>query len=381
MVSNATVTPKSPNGKNFKNILLFLALVLACVVLEQKCNKHIVGSFEAAKEAAVFYPPQKSPFKNSVGICFSVEQTTWFTAPSIRYNQKLQDLYTLKRLVKISKDFKLIRIYSFLIAGWESTGNLSPEADALVKLTRADTSVEAVIGTSNTMTWYADSNNVKFFVGILKTKFGSSVGRVKTIMIGNEVNCIAQFNSSQLGIIVKNFRRALRANGLNIPVTVSFNNLPVQSGDTLSDNFVAAVVNNWDSTWNGNKSFVFIDPYPDAQGIGNAAGVYRWQYNVTKYYQAKHPSLQIFIAETGAEGSGSNYKTVTIVNSVFTQLNLQYDSVKKVVPTFIFEAVNEPKKPLSPNQTYMGIYTDTSAPKVININLKQGLKLPKVMGK
>ncbi len=173
-----------------------------------------------------------------------------------------------------------------------------------------------------------------------------------------------------------NFKVALANNKLNIPVSVSFTNLPIKKGDNYSDSLVASVVDCWDSNWNDNKPFVFIDPYPDALGIWNAAGVYKWQYEVTKYYQATYPSLQIFIGETGAEGSGSDSSTVVCVNSILKQLTSQYDSINKTVPTFLFEAVNEPLKNGQPIQQYMGIYADSLEPEKTDIKLKKGIKLP-----
>ena len=252
---------------------------------------------------------------------------------------------------------------------------MSAEGYALSKLAKQDRSVEAVIGTSNRINWFLDSNNVQMYVDSIQNNFGSAISQVKTILIGNEINANS-FNSGQLTVIIKNFNKALTKNKLNIPVTVSFNNLPIQSGDTLSDNLVNSVVSGWNINWNSNKPFVFIDPYPDATGIKNAAGIYKWQYDVTKYYQTKYPSLQIFIGETGAEGSSSDYKTTVVVDSIFTQLNIQYDSIKKTVPTFLFEAINEPQKPSNPNQKFMGLYHDSSSPNITNVKLKLGIKIP-----
>lgn len=355
--------------------LLFpIILIIIGWFTVNRCNEQTEEELKAKKKA-IFYPPAQSPFKNNVGINFSVEETDWFIDPSIRYNQALQRQYTYERLVNISKDFKLIRIYSFLIAGWEQTGTMSAEGYALSTLAKQDSKVEAVIGTSDRIDWFLDSNNVQQYVDSIKSKFGSAVSQVKTILIGNEINANG-FNSGQITIILSNFNKALTKDGLNIPVTVSFSNLPVQAGDTLSDNLVNSIVSGWNSNWNSNKPFVFIDPYPDAEGINNAAGVYKWQYKVTKYYKTLHPSLQIFIGETGGEGCDSDYKTVVVINSVFSQLSIQYDSVKKTVPTFLFEAINEPQKPSSPEQQYMGVYFDSSKPSKTDVRLKAGVMLP-----
>jgi len=355
-----------------KYIFRIFVFIIVCLVI----NRCLTANDNSVNKKVIFYAPTKSPFKHNVGINFSVEMTNWFIDPSIKYSQPLQRKYTYERLVKISKDFKLIRIYSFLIAGWEQTGTMSAEGYALARLAKQDKNVEAVVATSNNIEWYMSASNVQMFVDTLQNKFGSAISQVKTILIGNEINANG-YNSGQVSVIMSNFRTALATNSLNIPVSVSFNNLPVQSGDTLSDNLVGAVANGWDTVWNNNKPFVFIDPYPDAAGINNAAGIYKWQYNVTKYYQTLYPSLQIFIGETGAEGSTSDIRTVVIIDSIFLQLNAQYDSIKKTVPTFIFEAVNEPLKGTAlPNQQYMGIYNDTSSPKSTNIKLKSGIKLP-----
>ncbi len=323
-----------------------------------------------------FSAPIKSPFNHNVGICFSVEETVWFNDKTIKYSDSLKDKYTYERLNVISKDFKLIRIYSFLVAGWEQTGNICPEAYSLVKVSKQYKNVEAVIGTSCNKAWFLVPSNVEIFIDTLKSKFGSSISQVKTILIGNEINANS-YSQSDISTIMVNFKLALKKYNLNIPVTATFSNLPNQSGDAYSDSLVSAIVNNWDTTWNNNKPFVFIDPYPDAEGIGSAKGVYNWQYGVTNYYHSLFPNLQIFIGETGGEGCNSDYKTTVVIDSVFSQLNYQYDSIGKTVPTFLFEAVNESLKLGNPNQKFMGLYFDSSNPKKTNVTLKTGIKFPK----
>jgi len=356
------------------NIFVKIVGLIVCAIFINRCivnTKH-----DKLKErAAIFSAPTKSPFVNNIGIAFSVEQTEWYNDKSIKYNNVLQNQYTFERLQVISKDFKLIHIYSFLVAGWESTGNITPEAYSLINVAKQDDNVEAVIGTSCNKEWFKVQANVQTFIDSLKIKFGSSIYQVKTILIGNEINANS-YTQSDIATIMTNFRVALKRNKLNIPVTATFSNLPIQSGDAYSDSLVSAIVNGWDKNWNGNKPFVFIDPYPDASGINNAAGVYAWQYEVAQYYQSKYPSLQIFIGETGAEGSTSDYKTTIVIDSVFSQLTLQYDSIGKTVPTLLFEAVNESLKVGSPNQKYMGLYTDSNDPKTIKVKIKNNINLP-----
>lgn len=333
---------------------------------------------EVESGKSIFYPSTKSPFGYNAGINFSVEQTKWF-ADSLNYNQQGQYDATYGRLKSISKDFKLIRIYSYLIAGWEQTGTLSAEGYAVSKLAQQDKTTEFMIGTSNNIAWYSVQSNVQVFVDTLQSKFGTSITQVKAILVGNEINANS-YTSVQVSTIIANFKTALTNKNLNIPVTVSFSNLPVQSGDTYSDGLVASVISSWDTTWNSNKPFVFIDPYPDADGINNASGVYKWQYGVTKYYKTLHPSLQIFIGETGAEGSSNNHSTSVIVNNIFNQLDYQYSSLNKTVPTFLFEAINEDLKPSSPNQQYMGLYFDSPRPSETDVHLKISINLPKWLG-
>lgn len=353
---------------------LFLKVVVVIIVgifVHDWCIKHK----HVSPRINIFSAPTKSPFDNNVGIDFSVEETEWYNDKTIKFNSSLQNKYTYERLQVISKDFKLIRIYSFLVAGWEQTGEITPEAYSVVKLAKQDKNIELVIGTSCNKDWYSNASNVQMFVDTLQSKFGSSISQVKTILIGNEVNANS-YTASDISIIMNNFKIALSKNNLSIPVTVTFSNLPIQKGDDYSDNLVSSVVLNWSKTWNDNNPFVFIDPYPDASGINNAAGIFAWQHEVTEYYKTKHPSLQIFIAETGAEGSNSDSTTIAVIDSVFSQLTLQYDSVSKTVPTFLFEAVNEPLKTGSPDQKFMGIYLDSSEPKKTNITLKSGILLP-----
>jgi hypothetical protein len=363
---------KTKKMKN--NILVKIVCVIIAGLMIDRCM-FVSESKLIDKEISTFLAPIKSPFNHNVGIGFSVEETKWFSDPSIKYSQELQRQYTYQRLVKISKDFKLIRIYSFLIAGFEYTGTMSAEGYSLAKLAQQDKSIEAVLGTSCNRAWFLVPSNVQMYVDSIQSKFGTSISQVKTILIGNEINANS-YSKSDIATIMSNFKVALKKNKLNIPVTVTFSNLPNQKGDALSDSLVAAVVNNWDTTWNSNKPFVFIDPYPDAAGINNAAGVYNWQYDVTRYYQNSYPSLQIFIGETGAEGSTSDYATTVVIDSLLSQLTVQYDSVGKTVPTLLFEAVNEPLKIGEPNQKFMGIYFDSSVPSKTNVKLKEGIVLP-----
>lgn len=352
----------------------FLKIVVAIIIgmfVHKWCSSHKSN----VPRVCIFSSPTKSPFNHNVGIDFSVEETEWYNSNSIKYNNALQDKYTYERLQVISKDFKLIRIYSFLVAGWEQTGNITPEAYAVVKLAKQDKNTEFVIGTSCNKDWYSNASNVQMFIDTLQSKFGSSISQVKTILIGNEINANS-YTPSDISVIMTNFKKALLKNNLSIPVTVTFSNLPIQKGDDYSDNLVSSVVSNWSKSWNDNKPFVFIDPYPDAIGVNNAASIFAWQYEVTEYYKSKHPSLQIFIGETGAEGSNSDSSTVAVIDIIFSQLTLQYDSVSKTVPTLLFEAVNEPLKIGSPDQKFMGIYSDSNDPKKTDVKLKSGILLP-----
>lgn len=353
---------------------LFLKVVIVIIVgifVHDWCIKHK----HVSPRINIFSAPTKSPFDNNVGIDFSVEETEWYNDKTIKFNSALQNKYTYERLKVISNDFKLIRIYSFLVAGWEQTGQITPEAYSVVRLAKEDKDVELVIGTSCNKDWYSNASNVQMFVDTLQSKFGYSISQVKTILIGNEINANS-YTPNDVNVIMANFKKALLKNNLSIPVTVTFSNLPIQKGDDYSDNLVSSVVSNWGKSWNDNKPFVFIDPYPDAIGVNNAAGIFAWQYEVTEYYKSKHPSLQIFIGETGAEGSNSDSSTVAVIDSVFSQLTLQYDSVSKTVPTFLFEAVNETLKIGSPDQKFMGIYLDYSDPKKTDVKLKSGIMLP-----
>lgn len=359
----------------FSFFIILIAADLVPKMIRDKQSKEI--NVDIISTEMNYDLPVSSPYKNNYGICYSVEMANWFVSDSIKYNNQLQNLYTYKRLKKISQDFRLIRIYQFLIAGFESTGNICPEAYALCSVTKENPKIEAVIGTSNNLTWYSSQKNCDIYIRILKSCFGKSINQVKTLLIGNEINCVAGINSGTLSTIAQNLKKSLKKYRLKIPVSVTFNNLPIQSGDTLSDNLVGAIYSNWDSTWNNNKPFVFIDPYPDAPGINNAQGVFAWQNGVTNYYQSIYPNMQIFIGETGAEGSSNDSTTIAIVNDVFAQLDSQFVLSNKTVPTFIFEAIDEQLKGLTPNQQHMGIYKDTISPGCIVIRLKKGLTLPK----
>ncbi len=320
--------------------------------------------------------PTQTPFSYNIGMGFATNCTDWYIKILDTGNRNKLVEYSQNRLEQVVKTFKLIRIYAFLTPGWEQTGTLDPVAEALVNVMKADSSVEAAIGTSNSVSWFLKPDNVVKWVSILNAQLGDAVSQVKTILIGNEVNANG-FTAADLTTIQANFKAALGSQ--YIPVTVSFNNLPVQSGNTTLDNMVKAIVDGWDNAhWNGGNQFVFIDPYPDASGINNGAGVFTWQKKVYDYYHAKHPNLQIFIGETGAEGYSTDKTSIPVINEVFTALEGQYDTNHQTVPTFMLEAVDEPHKPATPDQRNMGLYADTQDAGT-SIALKTGVHLPSWM--
>lgn len=317
-----------------------------------------------------------SPFVNNVGLCFSTEFTSWYNDNSIKFNPKLRCQYTAERLDVICKKFKLIRVYSLLVAGWEKTLNLSAEGEALLRCMTYDNSIEGVIGTTLSKDWFKVQDNVNHWIDIVYNQLGTHTSNVKCILIGNEVNANG-YTPEDIATIMTNFKVAQERYGLNIPVTVDFSNLPVQVGDPYSDSLVKAVVDNWGDYWNSWYPFVFINPYPDAPRINNAKGVFDWQGNVSEYYQKKYPRLQILIGETGAEGARDDAEAIVVMNSIFQQLTRQYVAHKMTVPTFMFEAVNEALKSDNPNQQHMGVYQDSEVPKNgKDIKIKPGLALP-----
>ncbi|MTI31773.1 hypothetical protein [Xanthovirga aplysinae] len=320
--------------------------------------------------------PKKSPFSYNVGMCFHTNMTNWYSSNGSRQHQ-IQ--YSQDRLEKVVQTFKLIRIYGFLTAGWESTGDLDPCAQALVNVLKNNKELEAMISTTNSKDWFKTQNNVDSWVKKLKSELGSAVSQIKTILICNEINANG-ITASDINTIMGNFKNNADFMDLKIPLSVSFSNLPDQAGDTKSDALVEAVMNNWAPSWNGNYPFVFIDPYPDAKGIDNPAGVFNWQGRVHDYYAKKYPNIQIFIAETGAEGSKSDDSSEPLIEGILQQLDTQYSTNKRTVPTFMFEAINEPLKSGQPLQTHMGVYADKAGDQGAQINLKPHIKIPQWVG-
>ena len=319
--------------------------------------------------------PVKTPFTKNLGTCFSVEFCDWYVNLLKTPNSKKRYEYTADRLNVIKEKFKMIRVYSLLTAGWEQTFKVTPEAQALINLLPYDISIEAIIGTTNNKEFFKVQGNVNKWIDILWDKLQLHTTCVKAIVIGNEINANS-YTPEDIKQIMTCFKVAQKRYNLNIPVTTSFSNLPVQSGDDYSDSLVKAIVDNWDGNWNGWYPFIFINPYPDAEGISNAEGVYDWQGAVARYYKPKHPRLEIFIGETGAEGSKTDAEGVGVMNKVFSQLNKQYDAHNITVPTFMFESLNEGQKPLEPNQRHMGMYKDAADDKGSTISLKIGLNIP-----
>lgn len=317
-----------------------------------------------------------SPFVNNVGIDFSTEFTTWYDDDSIKYNPKLRCQYTLDRLKVITKKFKLVRVYSLLVAGWEKTLNLSAEGEALLNVMTYDNSIEGVIGTTLSKDWFMVQTNVNNWIDIVYKKLGTHTSNVKAIIIGNEINANG-YTPQDIATIMTCFKVAQARYNLNIPVTVDFSNLPVQAGDAYSDSLVKAVVDNWGDHWNNWYPFVFINPYPDAQGIDNAKGVFDWQGAVSDYYQKKYPRLSILIGETGCEGAENDADGIKTMNEIFAQLTRQYTASRMTVPTFMFEALNEANKSDNPNQQHMGVYDDSEVPADgSTIKIKKGLGVP-----
>lgn len=320
--------------------------------------------------------PTISPFENNVGTCFSVQFTDWYAELLKTSNAPKRYEYAKDRLDVIVNKFKLIRVYSLLTAGWEKTFTTTPEAQALLDLIPYNNKIEAVIGTTLSKDWFKVQDNVNKWIDILWDKCQLHTPCIKAIVIGNEINANG-YTPEDIGQIMTCFKIAQARYNLNIPVTTSFSNLPVQSGDDYSDSLVKAVVDNWDGNWNGWCPFVFINPYPDAAGIDSAKGVYDWQGAVTEYYQPKHPRLEIFIGETGAEGCETDAEGIALMNTIFAQLTRQYTANnKKTVTTFMFESLNEGQKSLDPNQRHMGMYEDKDAADGSEITIKTGLGVP-----
>lgn len=316
-----------------------------------------------------------SPFSATVGINFSVEFTNWYAELLKTPNASKRYEYAQERLEVIKEKFKLIKVYSLLTAGWEQTLNTTPEAQALINLIPYDNKMEAVIGTTLSKDWFMVQDNVNNWIDIIWNKLQLHVPCVKAILIGNEINANG-YTPEDLTAIMTCFKNAQKRHGMTIPVTVDFSNLPTSEGDPYSDSLVKAVVDNWDAEWNKGCPFVFINPYPDAIGINDAKGVFDWQGAVSNYYQKKYGLLQIFIGETGAEGSSTESDGVKVMNEIFTQLDSQYKVHLKTVTTFMFEAVNEGKKSDDPNQQHMGVYKDKDAPDGSSITIKNGLLVP-----
>jgi len=316
------------------------------------------------------------PYNNFVGLNFSTEFTNWIDDPSIKFDPHKKCEYTYDRMKVCAQDFKLIRVYSLLVAGWEKTYNMSPEGFALLNLLKYDATYEGIMGTTLSKDWFMVKKNVEGWMKVVFDQLNNHTSQIKTILIGNEVNANG-YTPADIATIMQNFKDAQAIYGLSIPVTVSFNNLPVQSGDPYSDSLVKAVVDNWHHTWNDAYPFVFIDPYPDAAGINDPAGVYKWQAAVYDYYNPKYPMLQIFIGETGAEGAADDAEAIPIINGIFQQLTIQYQRSHRAVPTMMFEALDEPKKGLNPNQRHMGLYKDTDVPaNGSSITVKSGVNIP-----
>lgn len=320
--------------------------------------------------------PIQSPFENNVGACFSVEFTDWYVNLLKTTDAPKRYQYAKDRLSVIVNKFKLIRVYSMLTAGWEQTFTTTPEAQALLDLLPYNREIEGVIGTTNNKEFFKVQDNVNKWIDILWNKLQLHTPCIKAIIIGNEINANS-YTPHDIKQIMNCFKVAQARYGLNIPVTTSFSNLPVQSGDDYSDSLVKAVVDNWDGNWNKWYPFVFINPYPDAAGINNAKGVFDWQGAVSAYYQKKYSRLEILIGETGAEGANDDSEGITVMNQIFAQLTRQYTAnSNKTVPTFMFESLNEGQKAIYPNQRHMGIYEDKPASEGLDITIKAGLGVP-----
>lgn len=320
--------------------------------------------------------PTQSPFSYSVGMGFHTNMCNWYVSPTVKYDLEKQCQYSQDRLQEIVKTFKLIRVYSLFTPGFQSTGAIDPCTQAFINVLKANSDVEGLISTSNdTQTLFTDQKNVDDWVNKLKSSLGSAVSQIKCVLICNEINAL-NFTPSQIQTIFSNFKKNKDFMALKIPLSVSFSNLPVEKGNDYSDGLVAAVVNNWDSSWNSNLPFVFIDPYPDADGINNPAGVFDWQGKVQAYYASKHATLQIFIAETGAEGCATDKSSVPVIEGIVKQLDAQQQAHSKAVPTFLFEGVDEPLKAGSPVQSNMGVYKDAAAADGSSITIKSGITVP-----
>ncbi|GAB5527710.1 MAG: hypothetical protein Roseis2KO_55820 [Roseivirga sp.] len=328
------------------------------------------------KSTPPYILPTQTPFSYNVGICFHTNMCNWYVSPTVKYSRANQIQYSQDRLTEIVKTFKLIRVYGFRVAGFDSNSDLDPCTQALVNVININSDVEAVISMNPGMKTYllTDSQATDYFKEFT-TQLGSNTGQVKTLLLGNEVNANG-YTAADLTAMITAIKANAEYKKLNYPLSVSFSSLPDQSGNDASDKMVKAIVDGWDPGWNGGKPFVFMDPYPDAAGIGSAAGVYEWQSKVQAYYAKTYPDLQIFIAETGAEGDATDKTSVPVIQSILTELDTQQSAKASngyTVPTFIFEALDEQLKPGPTIQTNMGVYKDAAAADGSTISIKSGI--------
>ncbi|WP_159084642.1 hypothetical protein [Dongshaea marina] len=331
----------------------------------------------AAVQAAPVTPASiHTPFTHNVGIDFATNMTNWYPAG----DRQAQINDSQNMLEGIVKHFKLIRVYSMFVPGWNNDVDPATQALANVMNTGGNSDVEAIIGTQNSFDKFCTSSDLSdTWVSKLVQTFGSNTSRIKAVLLGNEVNAQGGIDATKLESCMKNMKQSMANAGLgNIPISVSFNLLPRDnSPNSIFDPLVNVIVNNWDNSWNGGYPFVMYDPYPDAittpQGThdpkliaGKAHEVFNdWYSDIVNNYASRFnhsgKTLQVFIAETGAEGSLTQDGSTLINNALLQELDSQYKSNNgKTVPTIMEEAANQSKK--AAGQQMMGLFDKDGNP-------------------
>jgi hypothetical protein len=331
--------------------------------------------------------PANTPFNYNLG----VDYETWEngrTGRSISAD-----------LGQIGQYFKLVRTYHDAAVGVPpgSAPTIDPtEAEAITYIVNHP-GMQLVMGTNNNAvaqggpgTWTAglmtnttDTTYTDQWVQMIITAFGS-VANVKAslavIQIGNELDSNGPapndpaFSSYQgwINTSLANLATSLANAGLgSIPVSTTIANYPsTAAANPIAFNTTDYIIKHWSANWNSGTPMVFFNQY--TQNFGQSTD---YQYDIN-YFTGVSTSLgstgQVAIGETGYSTFYGQANQQNVYGQIVSWLNGQYTSSKMTVPTFLFDAFDQPSVTGWDGQ--LGIFAQ-SATYVPN-GLKTGITLP-----
>ena len=391
-VSTMTVEYQDANGVKLDDAIIRGVQVVAGETVTIRAAGHRLDSTNKWTARAP-YPTSFNPFSGNLGICYG--------GTAAERGTVLDDLHT----ITVVDGFKMIHIYHL----FTDELTIDPTSEAVLQYAQA-TGIEILLGTRNVVAseLLQTAAGAATYVAAILSYLAAGV--IKVIMPGNEVNdrLRANIDPEAFARAVQNLRGALAAAGFpDTPISVSLQYGGLTSyppgGATFQDSpaarsmepYIAAVrsVN--------TEPFVFVNihpPYTVEDVVSRVPVLASWfpmfggftstvdpatndpkeapywnlldlQYNtvLTAMGNAGINSVQVFLGESGWPSAGIGPYTTPASQVSYLDGLVNSWVLPGGVPTFLFEAFDEPTKDVG--QRSWGLRT-------VDGTLKPGIVLP-----